>query len=449
MTFHLTALYEIAASRPHSPIFPRLRHIQGFRGSSTFEILFLQSGPATSLEILGSRSSSLPYDLPCPSTSAALFDRILDRLPSPRRLKLDAPKKSNETVEFATEIPRLIEKFTALTVVTLTPSLLTPAVISSLARLPYLLSIEMPTEDFGTDKPKFYNLKLADVVLEPGSFPSLREISLSAPLQQAQTFFTHKNFPLASLTKMSFHSSLEEVALVRDPQVHNFLSMLAPSCQNLQQLEFSVDAQDDLKGDSSWLTFRNISPVLDFPALKRLTLIHDYTIEMTDKEGEALAMRWPTLEELVLNPCPRYPDGYEETAPIMTLNAVIPFCRHCPNLRRLALHVDAVAPVIVPTNISALRPLLSFDMGSSRLPSSQDQKGWDAIHGTLPRFFARVLRNSSSLRFGRSFDRFCDIPKEWKFLRSLVSLVMEELWEREKAVKEAREEVMRQFTSQQ
>lgn len=446
-TFALTALYEIAASRPHSPIFPNLRHIQGSRGSSTFENLFLQSGPATSLDILASRPARGNYDLPCPSTSEALFDRIMDRLPSLQRFEInDAQKISDKDAnEIANEIPRFIKKFSALTVVSLTPCLLTSAVMSSLARLPCLYSLRMPIKDFGVLDGTLHVSNLADVELDSDSFPSLREISLSAPLQQAQTFFTHKNFPLGNLTKLSLYYTLQEVASHRDLQVHDFLSMLAPVCQNLQQLEFLVECPVIVQDDDSCLTFRDISPILDFPALRKLTLIHDEAIEITDDEAETLALRWSTLEELSLNPCPTL--AHPEDAS-MTLNALIPFCRHCPNLRQLSLFVDAVAPVTVPTNLSALRPLLSFDMGASHLPSYSDRKGWDIIRGTLPHFFARILRDSSSLKFERSSAGFCNISKDRKNLLSLISLVMEELWEREKAVKEAKAEGMRQFTRQ-
>lgn len=446
-TFDLTALYEITASRPHSPIFPNLRHIQGSRGSFTFEIFFLQSGPATSLDISVSRPARGNSDLPFPSTYEALFDRIMDRVPSLQRFEInDAQKISDKDAnEIANEIPRFINKFSALTVVSLTPCLLTSAVMSSLARLPCLFSLRMPIKAFGVLDGTRHFSNLADVGLDSDSFPSLREISLSAPLQQAQTFFTHKNFPLGNLTKLSLYSTLQEVASHHDPQVHDFLSMLAPVCRNLQQLEFLVECPVIVQDDDSCLTFRDISPILDFPALRKLTLIHDEAIEMTDDEAETLALRWSTLEELSLNPRPIL--AQPEYAS-MTLNALIPFCRHCPNLRQLSLFVDAVAPVTVPTNLSALRPLLSFDMGASHLPSCIDRKGWDIIHGTLPHFFARILRDSSSLKFENSSSRFYNISKNEEILRSLISLVMEELWKPERAVKEAKTEVMRQFTRQ-
>lgn len=99
---------------------------------------------------------------------------------------------------------------------------------------------------------------------------------------------------------------------------------------------------------------------------REFTLTHDHPVDVTQENIEELAAKWPSLETLVLA-C----EPIELYSPTLTLRALLPFARHCPNLRNLGLFVNASAADL-PTiyDLKRFKQLTKLSMGVSSIVDS-------------------------------------------------------------------------------
>ncbi|OSC97257.1 hypothetical protein PYCCODRAFT_1419774 [Trametes coccinea BRFM310] len=174
--------------------------------------------------------------------------------------------------------------------------------------------------------------------LRPGAFPSLVDLSVSVHLPHMVRFLKSGSCP-AHLQCLYVHV----LYIVPPYQVREFVDAVSEHCQQLTQLHI------DFVGDPSPLMFRTrlsdddriglntLRPLLNLTKLAQFILNWDAPLALTQDDIEELASSMPSLEVLTLcpepMPCPQ--------APPLTLKALIPFARHCPNMRELSLYLDA------------------------------------------------------------------------------------------------------------
>jgi hypothetical protein len=113
------------------------------------------------------------------------------------------------------------------------------------------------------------------------------------------------------------------------------------------------------------ITFDTLKPVLSFPNLTTFEIMHKYPLNITLEEIEELASRWPSLESLFLNGEPLAMFDFT-----LDLRALVPFARHCPKLRRLALFMDATTARIHPTQ--ELKPFTALSVLSVGTSQAHD-----------------------------------------------------------------------------
>ena len=120
----------------------------------------------------------------------------------------------------------------------------------------------------------------------------------------------------------------------------------------------AIPPADDL------LTWDTLRPVLKCPNLTLFELHWETPLAMSHADLEDLAASWPALETLILNPQP-LPSA--EPSPL-TLDALLPFARHCPRLRTLGLYISASAPHgTLGVTYTPFRSLRKLDFGVSSI----------------------------------------------------------------------------------
>lgn len=173
--------------------------------------------------------------------------------------------------------------------------------------------------------------------LDEGAFPALWDLSLSAKLEDITAFLGNINGP-TNLTTLYVH-----VLTPTDPdQFTRFLDTLAENCQLLTHLYVdymkSPDIpEDEMQKSTERLTWNALRPLLALPNVTVFEMRWDLPIRITQSEVEELASKWPSLEVLLLNCEPLDPTEVST----LTVHALLPFARHCPNLRELGLYIDA------------------------------------------------------------------------------------------------------------
>ncbi|KAI0643505.1 hypothetical protein C8Q79DRAFT_184910 [Trametes meyenii] len=176
--------------------------------------------------------------------------------------------------------------------------------------------------------------------LEEDTFPVLNDLSVSVHLPH-MTRFLNAEYTPANLQCLYVHT----LYTVPPYQVHDFFEAAAQNCPLLTRLylDFSGDPSPLLfrtsLADEDKITWNTLRPLLKFSKLIDFELHWDTPLAITQDDLEQLAMSMPAIEVLMLNsePIPT------PEAPPLTLRALIPFARHCPKIRELALYVDASA----------------------------------------------------------------------------------------------------------
>jgi hypothetical protein len=187
--------------------------------------------------------------------------------------------------------------------------------------------------------------------LATGSFPALEDLSLTVPLTQVINLYSTPT-PPTNLTILYLHSYLTEYPTT----LHTLLTTLSATCHNLTALSIlsSIRATSPER-----ITYETLAPVLEFKGLKQFEVIHHNAVDVSLGEVEHLAEHWPHLESLVLGNEPynvfadaisshedhTYHETNSLTAPDLScalpLQALHPFAKHCPNLTKLGLFIDA------------------------------------------------------------------------------------------------------------
>jgi hypothetical protein len=191
--------------------------------------------------------------------------------------------------------------------------------------------------------------------LSEGAFPSLWDLSMTTSFEDAARFI-HKPFAPTSITMLYIDSQ----ALETPADVLSLLNMIADNCHLLQSLGLvsTIDPSimtSDQPPKADCIGIDTLKPLFQCPNLNALELVHQYPLDLRQDDVELIATKWPSLETLLLNNEPVYLSQSN-----LTLQALLPFARHCPKLRHLGLFIHATT--------ADLPSISSFG-----LPSSEDR----------------------------------------------------------------------------
>ena len=330
----INALAEVSETRTSLSLLPRLReltYITAFSTQRRFAVLFMNESV---------RRFNLRLD-DGPEPLQPFFDNIPARMPRLTVLDLRTSRLAssieNDFVHLLCELPCL-EK------VVVPPYHITSRTMEALAELPNLGVIEFEyTQSRGIgDK--------ADVAhfnpfIPQDGFLALWDLSLSVHLSEFTLVVADSLAPAAkNLTSLYVHAiSVESEASVREyftvvgdnfPLIKSiYVGALPGSIMSTQW--------DEAEPEFEPLTLDTLKPLLDCPNLTTFELMYPVPLCLTLDELETLTSRWPTLEAIDLNSEPVVLGSALETQPNLTLRALLPFARNCPNLRKLGLYLHA------------------------------------------------------------------------------------------------------------
>ncbi|KAF8553097.1 hypothetical protein OG21DRAFT_1414929, partial [Imleria badia] len=321
----------------------------------------------------------------------------------------------------------------------------TSTVIEQLSRANNIAVVDFSQDlKLGYGKPT--NVASFCPVLKEGAFPCLRELNLSARIDDLDRFF-RSSFAPTHLTMLYVNSYTEHTPT----EVHAFLTTLSQQCLLLSKLNLQLYHKvlpSDLPADQQ-LSYATIKPILTFPNLSSFELVHKYPLKITLEDIEDLASKWPHLKNLMLNAEPLF---IHEAAFTLDLRALMPFARHCPRLRELGLYINATEAEI-PSSSTPLEPfgtLHTLALGTSHVRDTS------AVATFLSRICPSPCRLDMGItwtEFGSAEDRFLPAPlmymlqmrcSTWhaveKLLPALIRLRREEK-ERSRALQEEVEDL--------
>lgn len=282
----------------------------------------------------------------------------------------------------------------------------TSAVVEQLSRAKNMAVLDFSQDlNLGYGSPA--NVLSFTPVLMEGAFPCLRELNLSARIDDLDRFF-HSTFAPIHITMLYVNSYADHTPT----EVHTFLTTLSQQCQLLSKLNLQLYHKilpSDLPVDQQ-LSYATIKPVLTFPNLTSFELVHKYPLKITLDELEDLATKWPNLESLTLNVEPLFID---ENAFTLDLRALLPFARHCPRLHLLGLYINATEAEIP----SSSTPLESFSALRTLAIGTSQVRDTSAV----ATFLSRICPSRCTLDMGITWTEFgCEdnrfLPPDLRYL---------------------------------
>lgn len=310
----------------------------------------------------------------------------------------------SETIDLLSSLPNLQK-------VTTPRFFLTSHLADCLSKLPRLGCIEFQYDEVqGTGDSA--DVAVFHPQLSEGAFPSLYDLGLTAAYPDAQRFLTIPFSP-PNVTMLY----IESPTLESPSDIHELLTAISENCQMLRLLalisprqSISVDngnadsnapSTSEAESSSKQVTIETLKPVFACSNLTSLEIIHQYPLALTQKDLEALALRWPSLETLNLNTEPR-----DLSSSPLTFEALFPFARHCPHLIYLGLFVNASTDSIPSFDAKTPFPLFK------RL--QRLAMGLSIIESTTPvtTFLSQILPIECEVDSGLIWDESFDFDGE-------------------------------------
>ena len=258
------------------------------------------------------------------------FQDVVSRMPNIAHLDLRM-NISMDSIE--NDVLNLFHGLTKLQRIVLPRFHFTTRVAEVLSRLDDLGVVEFQYSDHqGCGDPA--DTQIFSPSLMEGAFPSLWDLSLSVRFEDAVHFLDDSYAP-TNITVLYIDSMVSESPSV----IHCFLSVVADNCQLLKSLSLIslIEASTALaKPSEDQINFETLRPLLNCANLTAFELMHQYPLDLRLEDINELASKWASLETLILNNEPALLDHSP-----LTLKALLPFARHCPNLRKLGLFLHA------------------------------------------------------------------------------------------------------------
>lgn len=352
---------EIISSCPREHLLPNLQSLSWYSSTAERQVCllhFLHPGvKQLSMNVFPNDDSD--------KTTLSYLSQVHARAPRLTHLEIGTECSISEVQE---EVLTLLSGFPCLSQLTVPLYCLTSILMSRLSTLRHLSSIHFskPVER-RTGHP-------SDVAhwappLTDGAFPTLHQLSLSAHLSHALDFINSRFAP-RHLTKLY----VNVIAIDNPFVVRQFFTALVAQHPQLQDLyvDFIVGPDAPIVYPPPPLHSRpgieTIRPLLSSPSLTSFGFRWDYQLNLTQADVEEIASSWPRLESLLLN-CQPIP---EVSGPILTMNALLPFARHCPRIEQLGLYLNGhMMPRRAPSSLPPVRftSLRTLSVGASSITS--------------------------------------------------------------------------------
>ncbi|KAJ8592766.1 hypothetical protein M405DRAFT_812276 [Rhizopogon salebrosus TDB-379] len=337
--YNINVLNDMAMMRPKFEILPNLH---------TLEWLFHDVNWMKRVMLfMHQRVRHLVISVPPESYTAksSFFLDVCCRMPHLHSLDLRAPYAAR-VIE--ADVVKLLRGLPDLEKVIFPEHYFTSIIVSELSRMKHINSMQY----VHGSKQGFWEEEEDPFapVLEEGAFPMLQELHINARLEDI-TRFMNTDFSPINIMSLSIDTYVEH----EPEQLHMLLVTLSDRCHLLSELCISlmhVSAPLELC-PAHQITFDTLRPVLSFRNLTAFEVFHKYPINITLEEIEELASRWPSLKSLCLNEEPLVMSDFT-----LDLRALLPFARHCPNLYRLGLFMDATTVKMHP--MQELKPFTAL-----------------------------------------------------------------------------------------
>ncbi|KAI0350796.1 hypothetical protein OH77DRAFT_1498896 [Trametes cingulata] len=332
---HPKVFDELSATCPYPDIFPNLHSLTWFSCAASRQHL--------SLTFMHRRVKHLGLHMyrSEPHSLTAFLQQVCSRCVGVTSLELRLAEPMRHLED---DVIVLLRGFYQLQHLSLPIFSLTPRVLAELSTLKHVVAITVghPAQAEPGDRRDVADF--SPTIPEDG-FITLRSLAFAAQLQDATRVLTTTLFP-ARLTRLH----IKTVSIATPIALYEFFCIVKDKCISLVDLSVDYIISPDssiasppppLQDRPSITTFR---PLFSARSVRVFELRWDYALNLSDEDVEEFASSWPSLESLQLHPEPvPEPDG-----PRLSLRALIPFARHCPNLRYLALHIDASQPPELP-----------------------------------------------------------------------------------------------------
>jgi hypothetical protein len=228
-------------------------------------------------------------------------------------------------------------------------------------------------------------------ILAEGAFPVLWDLSLSVRLAHFTTFIKSPFAPRL-LSSIYVHA----ISVDGEAAVHQFFSAVVENCPLVEAIYLEclpgqiLSTQWNLPASQiEPLTLNTLQPLSDCPRLTSFELIYPAPLFLTMDDLEELTSKWSSLESVSLNAEPVLEVNVRSN---LTLRAVLPFLRNCPNLRKLGLFINATtADIPSPAEIpQPFTKLTELSMGVSSI----------AEVGPVALFLSRICPAGCSVKAG-------------------------------------------------
>ncbi|KIL63073.1 hypothetical protein M378DRAFT_107697 [Amanita muscaria Koide BX008] len=286
-----------------------------------------------SLASLASDSSQTSVSQLPSTLITSFFADIVDRMPNLTYLNL---RLAFPMSRIASDVTKLLRGLPRLKKFGMPRYCVTTEVMNALSKLEFLGSVEFQyTEEQGCGDPE--DVTEFEPTPEEGAFPALWDLSLAVGYRNFARFI-NASFAPTNLRCLHLDSHFFEAP----EDIKSLLVILSENCQLLHTLALisRVDVQNvglDLDpADELCITSDCLKPLLKFSNLVSFELVHSNPVYINQNDIEELAEQWPSLESLMLN---NEPGFINHTC--LSLEALLPFARHCPRLKHLGLFLNA------------------------------------------------------------------------------------------------------------
>ncbi|CAA7266668.1 unnamed protein product [Cyclocybe aegerita] len=395
---------DVARTRTRIDVLPNMHTLQWYAPLSLC-VMFMHAG-------VKHFSVFLPVELETISPRP-FFQDIASRMPKLTSIDF----RSDVSVRAIEEEMRgLLAQLPMLRKITFPRYYLTSKIAETLSRLENLGIIEFQYHDEqGCGDP-------SDMIpfapeFEKGAFPSLWDHSMTTSFADAARFLDVAYAP-PNLTML----------YIRFEHYRNPIRDPPHALRRRRELPRTQPGQD---GDEFTISIDTLKPVLKLPNLTSLEIIHQHPLALKQEDIEVLAAAWPALETLMLNNEPVH-----LTSSHLSLDALLPFAKHCTKLHHLGLFLDAtsVASPISPSLSLTLTPFTSLKKLSMGVSIIDDDRA-------VALFLSHLLPEGCTVDCGITWEETEDVQdgivetvsrrcEAWtkvaKFLPVLVGLRMEE-----------------------
>ncbi|OJA11880.1 hypothetical protein AZE42_10384 [Rhizopogon vesiculosus] len=234
---------------------------------------------------------------------------------------------------------------------------LTSTIVSALSQKSYVKAIQFkhaPEQGLGEEA----RVGSFAPVLEQGAFSMLQGLEMTVRLGNVIRFMKIDFAPI-NITSLYISTYVDH----NPRELYTLLITLSEYCHFLSRLHIKLlHIPGHLKpAPTKQITFDTLRPVFAFQNLSTFKVVHKYPVDISLEEIEELARRWPSLENLHLNEEPLVMHDFT-----LDLQALVPFARHCPQLRSLGLFMD-VKKIHTTQQLRPFTALSVLSVGTSRV----------------------------------------------------------------------------------